>query len=303
MIGVIMLLLPIIVGGCTRTVPPPVFDGGRAFKHLQAQVSCGSRVPGSEASATFRDILYNHCNSAGLEVDSQPFLFADQYSGMDIRMVNVIGRFRDKDVDALPILLVAHYDSRPRTDFHSIADSLHLPLTGANDGASGVAVLMELANLFKEHPPEGNVDLLFTDGEDWGREGDHDNYLLGSRHFARQGIRGKYRFGIVIDLVGDKDQQIYRESYSERLHPELNDMIWSAADSLGVRTFQDSVKFTILDDHLPLNAAGVPTVVLIDFDFPLWHTELDTPKNCSAESLENVGRVLTEIVYNTSLWP
>ena len=130
-----------------------------------------------------------------------------------------------------------------------------------------------------------------------------DYYLLGSRHFAQRGIRGKYRFGIVVDMIGDADQQIYREAYAERFSAPVTDMIWAVADTLGVTTFHDSVKHTILDDHLPLSAGGVPTTLIIDFEYPYWHTEFDTPDKCSPEALANVGRVLTEIVYRKSLWP
>ena len=141
------------------------------------------------------------------------------------------------------------------------------------------------------------------DGEDWGESGDLDLYLLGSKEFARQGIRDKYRFAVVIDMVGDKFQQIFREEYTERYYRAVNNMIWKAAADIGVTTFVDEVRHTIQDDHLSLGAAGVPTALLIDFDYPYWHTERDTPDKCSAESLATVGKVLASVIYNESLWP
>lgn len=104
-------------------------------------------------------------------------------------------------------------------------------------------------------------------------------------------------------MIGGKTQQICREIYSDRFHKPLNDMVWNTAKALGVTTFIDSTKYAVEDDHLSLNVGGVPTIDLIDFDYPYWHTELDTPDKCSAESLTNVGRVLAQIAYNKSIWP
>ena len=160
-----------------------------------------------------------------------------------------------------------------------------------------------MAKLLSENQPPFNVDIVLVDGEDWGKTGDNDYYLLGSREFARRGIRGKYRFAIVVDLVGDTDQQFYRETFAENFHSQLNDMIWNTAKKLGIDTFIDSTRYTILDDHISLATSGVPSSVIIDFDYPHWHTDRDTPDKCSPKSLENVGKVLIEICYNPSLWP
>lgn len=289
--------------GCSGEVQPPGFDGDRAFSYLEQQVALGPRVPGTPASKACRELFYQHFGSCGLEVDSQAFRFFDPYSSVDTPLVNVIARHRGGGAGEPAVLLLAHYDSRPRTDYHSDSTLRHMPIDGANDGASGVAVLMELANLIKTQAPDCNVDLLLVDGEDWGRPGDTDYYLLGSREFARGGIRDKYAFGVVVDLIGDRYQQIYRENYTERFYKEINDMIWKVADTLGVTTFVDGTRHTIQDDHISIGAAGVPTALLIDFDYPHWHTENDTPDKCSPESLANVGRVLAYIIYNKAIWP
>ncbi|MEW6413381.1 MAG: M28 family peptidase [Candidatus Zixiibacteriota bacterium] len=294
----------LLVLSCGQGVfEPPVFDGQRAFGYLEKQVEFGPRVPGSEASASCRDYYYRHFSELGLEVDSQKFVFFDPYSQSDIPMVNVIASFKVTPDDKSPgMVLMAHYDSRPRTDFAENPQLRAQPIQGANDGASGVAVLMELANLFAQTPPEGNIDLVLVDGEDWGKAGDHHLYMIGSKEFAKRGIRDKYRFGIVVDMVGESDQQIYREGFSERYAKDLNDMVFSTARDLGLMTFIDSVRYPIMDDHLSLNIAGVPAIDIIDFDYPYWHTEYDTPDKCSAESLANVGRLLAYVVYNKSLW-
>lgn len=290
-----------LVGCSAPTVDYPAFDGSRAFEYLRAQVEFGPRVSGSKASADCRRYFYRHFSERGMKVDSQAFTFYDPYSGRDTALVNVIASIEGSGSDR--ILLMAHYDSRPRTDYASDASLSESPIDGANDGASGVAVLMELANLMAKAVPPCSVDIVLVDGEDWGKGGDHDYYFLGSREFSRRITRDSYRFGIVVDMVGDKSQQIYREVISDTYARSVNDMVFQTAQKLGVTTFIDSVKHAVKDDHLPLNVAGVATVDLIDFDYPYWHTEFDTVDKCSAESLANVGKVLAEIVYNRSIWP
>ncbi len=290
--------------GCGHNlVEPPSFNGERAFRYLVEQVDLGPRVPGSDASAGCRDFLLAHFTAVEAVIDSQSFSFLDPYSHTTIPLVNFIAGFRGVDSARPGILLMAHYDSRPRTDFAEDSTLRDRPIDGANDGASGVAVLMELGNVFAARQPPCNVDLVMVDGEDWGRQGDLDYYLLGSREFGRQGIRGKYQFGIVVDMIGDAAQQIYRDGYSERFCKDVNDAIWKVAADLEVATFRDSVKYSIIDDHHSLIASGVSAVLLIDWEYPYWHTEFDTPDKCSPQSLENVGRVLARLIYNPPLWP
>ena len=303
-ISIVIYGLVLFISCSTPNVQPPAFDGDRAYGYLVKQVEFGPRVPGSEASALCRDYLYHHFNGLGLDVDSQAFNYFDPYSQHDTTMINVIASWRpDGEENADAIILMAHYDCRPRTDFASDSTLFNEPIDGASDGASGVAVLMEMANMFAAQPPSCRVDLVLVDGEDWGMSGDPDNYCLGSKAFVRAGIRGKYRFGFVVDLIGDSSQQIYREAYSEQYAKALNDVVWNTASRLGIESFKDSVKFSVIDDHLPLNTAGVPTVNLIDLDYSWWHTEFDTPDKCSGQSLANVGKVLAEIIYNPNLWP
>jgi glutaminyl-peptide cyclotransferase len=284
-------------------VKPPAFDGQRAFEYLKQQVDFGPRVPGTVASATCRTYFYEHFKELNVPVDSQAFPFFDPYSKTEIPMVNVIAHVRGKSPKSPALLYLAHYDTRPRTDYPSDTSLREKPIPGANDGASGSAILMELANEFVADTPAVDVDLLFVDGEDWGKEGDFENYLVGSKHFAATNIHGRYLFGIVIDMVGDKDQQIYREGYSEEYNYKLDDMVFGLAAKLGITTFHDSLKYTVMDDHLSLNAGGVPAIDLIDFDYPYWHSDKDTPDKCSPQSLANVGEILEYIAYNRSLWP
>lgn len=302
-LATILIVLTSLLGCAAKRITPPQFDGNRAFQYLVDQVEFGPRVPGTVPWAEARTYYYDHFQGVGAQVDSQAFTFFDPYSKTEKPLVNIIARIPGLDRTALPLLLVAHWDCRPRTDHHSDPIRVNEPIAGANDGASGVAVLMELANLFQQQPPASDVVLLLVDGEDWGEHGDNDMYLLGSKEFAARGIRDKYRFGIVIDMVGDKSLQIYREAYSDYFNKPINDMIWRVAKDVGAGAFIDEVKYTIMDDHLPLNAGGLPAVDLIDFDYEHWHTENDLPENCSPASLEQVGRVLAYIAYNPSVWP
>lgn len=292
------------ISSCTgENSSAPQFDGQRAFDYLVKQVEFGPRVPGTEPWRECRNYYYEHFRNLGLEIDSQSFEFTDPYSGQQIPLVNVIAKISGENSQDLGILLMAHYDTRPRTDYPSSPELAGLPITGANDGASGVAVLMEMANILTDKKPPRNVELVLVDGEDWGMTGHNDYYLLGSREFARRGIRNKYQFAIIVDLVGDADQQIYREVFSQEFHPELNNMVWDAARKLSVITFIDSTVHMVLDDHISIATAGVPAINLIDFDYPYWHSDSDLVSKCSPASLENVGKVLTHISYNTSLWP
>ncbi len=284
-------------------VTAPAFHGERAYAYLEKQVAFGPRVPGSEAWRRCREYFCTQFRTLSLQVDSQAFTFTDPYSNSEKPLVNLIVHVKGTDPSRLPIVFAAHWDSRPRSDNSPNAARLKDSLPGANDGASGVAVLMELANLFSAQPPACNIDLVLLDGEDWGREGDLGHYFLGAKHFTAEGVRGKYQFAILMDMIGDKDQEICREIYSDRFHKPLNDMVWHTARALGITSFIDSTKYAIEDDHLSFNIGGLPTVDLIDFDYPYWHTEMDTPDKCSPGSLANVGRVLAEIAYNSSLWP
>lgn len=302
--GFILLLAGLLVSCLSGPKLPPDFDGSRAMSHLELQAALGPRVPGSEPWRQCQKMITDLLGGYGLEVDSQMFDFDDPYSDQVLHLKNLIGKYRGAG-DNTPILLVAHYDSRPRTDYHSDPARVNEPLVGANDGASGVAVLLELARIVGSDRPEVNVDFLFVDCEDWGKSGDPENYLIGSNYFAtHQGnIRGRYRFAIVLDMVGSKTQKFYREGYSERFNKEINDMVWSVAAELEVGVFVDSVKQGILDDHMSINVGGVPAIDIIDLDYRYWHTEKDLADKCSAESLKNVGRVIAYILYNESLWP
>jgi Zn-dependent M28 family amino/carboxypeptidase len=201
------------------------------------------------------------------------------------------------------LFISAHWDTRPWADQDPEKKNRSKPLIGANDGASGVAIILELARQLKQFPPTIGVDLVLFDGEDLGTSGVGGSFSIGAQHFAKNRPPGfNPRFGINIDMVGDRNLEIEREQNSERLAPEVQSLIFSTARRLMNPGFIDSPGSEITDDHLPLNDVGIPTVDLIDFKYPdgsnkYWHTMADTPDKCSAESLGAVGTLLLEIIY------
>jgi glutaminyl-peptide cyclotransferase len=311
----LLALVPALFIACSRNVPqaktgdaaasftitpPPAFNAGEAFGYLRAQTAFGPRVPGSAGHQRCLDYILALLAHAADSVSRQDFT-VDGYDGEKLQLTNIFASINPKAMNR--ILLIAHWDTRPRADQEKDLAKQNLPILGANDGASGVAVLLELAQRMKQSPPVAGVDLLFVDGEDYGKEGDQSNYLLGARYFAKH-MSPDYRpaFGILLDMIGDSNLELLREPTSVQLAPEVVSLVWSTAKSLGVYQFTDGNQRAVLDDHIPLNEAGIKTIDLIDFDYPdasnrYWHTLEDTPDKCSAASLEAVGKVLLAVLY------
>jgi glutaminyl-peptide cyclotransferase len=286
--------------GVMATTQPPEFLGTRAFTFLTRQTDFGPRDPNSAGHERCLQYLASTLGALSDQVRLQPFTHAG-YDGRELHLTNVFASFRPEA--AARILLCAHWDTRPRADQDEDRSKRNAPILGANDGASGVAVLLELATLMKTAPPAIGVDLLLVDGEDYGREGDQQNYLLGSKYFARTRPAGYLpRFGILLDMVGDTFLELPKEGNSLRYAPDVVALVWSTARALGIAQFVDAPGEEIMDDHLPLNEVGIKTIDIIDFNYPdqtnrYWHTHQDTPDHCSAESLGAVGTVLTHVIY------
>ena len=273
---------------------PSPFGAARAFADLKKQVAFGPRVPeqkGHEAALLW--MLTELKKSAGeANVKRQDFVMG--VGGKRLPMTNVIAQFNPGAKKQ--VMLCAHWDSRPSADMEIDAAKKKLPIPGANDGASGVAVLLELARQFAAKAPTVGVQIVMLDGEDYGPT--EDRMYLGASYYAKHPIRPKPAYAILIDMIGDKDLGIWREQNSENNAPDVNAKVWNAASALGVKAFQSGVKFTIDDDHLPLQAAGFKAIDLIDFDYGPWHTLDDTPDHCSPASLKAVGDVLAKVVYD-----
>lgn len=277
--------------------PSPI-NGPRAFGYLKQICELGPRPAGSEANTKQRQFVAEHFRKLGAVVKEQPFNARDPLSGEPVKMVNLIGSwFPDRKER---ILITAHYDTRPHPDREPDPRRRNDPFLGANDGASGVALMMEIAHHLKELPTEWGVDLVLLDGEElvYDRVGE---YFLGSKVFARayRSARrsGKqkwsYAGGILLDMVGGKSLDLPREPYSQQFAGRLLGEVWEVAHQLGEKAFRDAPGQAVLDDHLALNDGGIPTIDIIDFSYPQWHTASDTPEHCDPASLESVGRVIT----------
>ncbi|MER3466336.1 MAG: hypothetical protein C4340_04135, partial [Armatimonadota bacterium] len=242
-----------------------------------------------------RDWLVAEAKKHTDKVETQEFRHRWSRTGESVTMWNVVGRM---DFGAQKtVLLLAHWDTRPYADQDPSPQNRSKPILGANDGASGVALLLELTRVFKEKKPPVNVVFLFTDGEDLGPG--LDEMFLGAEHFARNLSEEdrKISYGILLDMVGDRDLVIPREQNSDYYVRTLMDRFYGHAREIGLsKHFPNRPGPVIADDHEPLNRAGIPTIDLIDFDYgpghSWWHTVEDTPDKCSAASLSAVGRAV-----------
>lgn len=293
----VFFLQGLVEGASGQTIP--AFRGSDAFAYLVKQTDFGPRNPNSTGHEACLEFLAQTLRRSAHEVRLQHFTHPGY--GEELWLTNVIASFRPELQDR--ILLCAHWDTRPRADRDENALRRNQPIPGANDGASGVAVLLHLADLMKALPPPVGVDIVLFDGEDYGLEGDFSKYLLGSRFFVTQKAPDyRPRFGILLDMVGDRFLDLPREQNSIRSAPDIVELVWNKAQELGIKQFSSKVGPEMFDDHLPLNQAGIKTIDIIDFNYPdetnrFWHTHNDVPENCSPESLEAVGTVLTHIVY------
>lgn len=297
LLSVSLAALSLLLEGCFAQANPPEFDSARAFEFLRKQCDFGPRPPGTLAHEKCRDFLLAELRKYASSAELQNFEHVR--SGKIYPMSNVIARF-GKPGDS-GVLLCAHWDTRPTADQELEPADQKKPILGANDGASGVAVLLEMARMFHERPPAVSVTIVLFDGEDFGPK--EDNMFLGAKLFASKlSEKSSYKYGILLDMVGDNDLAIYRESNSQRGARFVVDKIWAAARKLGhTSQFKDQVKYGISDDHIPLIEAGVPCADVIDFDYPYWHTLDDTVDKCSPKSLQAVGETIAKVVYSEKL--
>ena len=276
-------VLPSATADPTATIIPtatvvPRFDGQRALQHIETQLDFGPRTLGSEGHGKTVSWMVDELNSSqwGVSVQKQPY--------GDIVIQNVIAK---RGTGKPWVILGAHYDTRFFADQDPDPEKRKLPVPGANDGASGVAVLLELARVLPEDL-SGEIWLVFFDAEDNGNIPGWD-WILGSQAFVNQ-LESRPDAVVVVDMVGDRDQDIFWEKSSDQ---GLTLEIWGVADSLGYADrFISYPKYRILDDHAPFLWAGIPAVDIIDFDYPSWHTVSDTIDKVSAQSLQVVGDVL-----------
>jgi len=302
----VLLLLIAACGGADEQggaavavrVDRPTFNAARAFGDLRAQVAFGPRVPGTDGHSRQLEWMVELLTSLADTV------FLDEFdhvttTGEALSLTNVVARF-GMDTDRR-LLLLTHWDTRPKADQSRDDEDREKPVPGANDGASGTAVLLELARMFAEQAPSGGVDLLFSDGEDYGPT--TADMFLGAVHYVEgRGAEDPPNFAVLLDMVGDADPRFPVEAYSLEAAPQLVQRLWGIASDLGYRRyFPLDETSRVVDDHLKFIDAGIPTIDVIDFDYGsgngLWHTPEDTPDKTSAQTLFMVGDVVAEFVY------
>jgi Zn-dependent M28 family amino/carboxypeptidase len=258
------------------------FDGAAALRHLERLVAIGPRPAGSAGGQRARDYIVAELKRAGVETRVAGF-DADTPHGR-FRMANVIGVLPGRRADV--ILIGGHYDTKFFRDIRFV---------GANDGGSSTALLLELARALGKRPRELTYWVVFFDGEEAREAWTAKDSLYGSRHLAAELQRTKRlpRAMIVVDMIGDRDLGIRREAHST---PWLTDLVWAAARRLRYDAHFLPDVLAVEDDHAPFLRAGVPATLLIDFDFPPWHTPEDTLDKVSADSLRVVGEVVMEVL-------
>jgi Zn-dependent M28 family amino/carboxypeptidase len=275
----------------------PQFSADSAHALLRRQVEFGPRVAGTEGHAAQLAWMAQRLAAAADTLVRQDFRHVVE--GDTLRMTNLFARFAADNAER--ILLVAHWDTRPTADSETSAERRAQPIPGANDGASGTAVLLHLADILAANPPPIGVDILLVDGEDYGPY--ENNMYLGAKHFAANHPEGYMPlYGILLDMIGDLDPVYPIEGNSQSYAPEVVERVWRLAEQLGYSDlFVRRQGISISDDHIPLNRAGFRTIDIIDFDYGpgnrYWHTLGDTVEHTSPRGLGAVGTVVTTLIY------
>ena len=295
-----LLLATLVLLSAQTSAPVSKFDKTNAWNWLEKQCALGPRVPGTAAHKACRDQILEetkkHCTNAHL----QEFTHKWSRDGKTYTMWNVIGE-QNWETAKTRVALFTHWDTRPTADQESDPDRAAKPIPGANDGASGTAVYLELMRLTKNAPKDLGILYVFVDGEDLGP--DLNEMFLGADFYSKNTGDHKPDYGILIDMIGDKDLRVPVEPNSKKYSGRLVDALYEHARKIGLeKTFPYAWGPTIEDDHIPLNESGIPTIDLIDFSYVPWHTLSDTPDKCSADSLGKVGRLLESWLLNPVPW-
>jgi hypothetical protein len=270
------------------------FDEERAFSLIEKQCSFGARTPNSKSHvAQVAWMVTELSKHKGAQVTRDTFSHLDRKRNVTLNLTNVSIVFKGK----LPgrRLFCAHFDCRPWSDMDPNPAFRNMPVPGANDGASGVAVLMEACHSLSVTAPPVTIEIIFFDGEDYGMN--DDQWCLGSKRFASRIKGSDYNYAVLLDMIGKKDLRVPMELNSLNRAPQLTTRIFSSAEELGLKAFVSKKGISIYDDHIPLLDKNIPAVDLIDLDYKYWHTIEDTPDKCSPESLRQVGKLVLHLMY------
>ena len=302
----LLIFSTIVIVSLNCNTVPLDFDGEKAYNYLLEQCQFGPRNPGSKGHAATKKYITDNLSQLADSVFIQNFTYNIYGLEGEYEGANIIARFNPKA--NFQVLIGAHWDTRPFADRDDSKENINKPIIGANDGASGVAILLELANILNNNHPSIGVNLVFFDAEDSGRSGINEPYCKGSIYFSKNLPILGINEAIILDMVGDKQLSLPIERYSYKYHPKLVRSLWDRAKELSLSAFKGSLGPAIYDDHMPLNEyAGIPAIDIIDFRYPnshenYWHTTNDTPDKCSAKSLEQVGKLMVDYIYNRKFY-
>lgn len=281
-----------------KDAKPVPFDGARAMKYLKSICDLGPRISGSAAMRKQQQLIKKHFEDLGARVTFQTFEAEQNSIRGKVEMTNIIISFQPEKKRR--VILCSHYDTRPIADQEPDPQDWKKPFLSANDGGSGVALLMELGHHMKDIKTNVGVDFVIFDGEEYifRPEGaNRDRYFIGSEHFAQTWRKTKdrpeYGAAILLDMVAGKNLKLPVEVNSHRRYPDLCKQVWGIAQEQGIKAFRWEQGHEVLDDHIELQKVGIPAIDIIDFDYPHWHKLSDTPDNCSGDSMEQVARVLS----------
>ena len=303
----LICLLALALACKDRPSPRTAFDGQAAIGYARSQVEMGPRVPGSEGHRRAGDWIVAEMRKRADTVIVQEWTHVTA-KGDSLKMRNILARFRP--AEGARVLYLTHWDTRPTSDEATDPAQRQLPVPGANDGAAGVGMFVALGDALRKAPPEFGVDLLFVDGEDYGDFAKDEDVLIGSKYFADHLPAPDYKpiFGVLWDMIGDRELQIYQETNSVQAAPEVVARVWREADEMGYADyFLPKVEYSLIDDHMPLIAKGLRVIDVIDYYYPrperigeprvnYHHTPQDTMDKISAASLQIVGDVALALV-------
>lgn len=295
----------------TANVQAPQFDADSAYQYVKDQVDFGPRVPNTQAHIACGNYLAGQLEKFGAKITNQ-YVDLIASNGTLLKARNIIGSYKPETKKR--IALFAHWDSRPWADNDPDEKNHYKPILGANDGGSGVGVLLEIARQIQQQQPELGIDIILLDAEDYGahqslNERNEESWCLGAQYWARNPHVEGYnaRFGILLDMVGGQQPTFYRESISEHYAKDVNRKVWKKAKELGYGTyFIDEAKGGATDDHLFINKiAGIKTIDIVPYDpneefsfDPYWHTLKDDMNNINRNTLKAVGQTVMGVIYN-----
>lgn len=297
-----------VTAGKSPSASQPAFDTDSAMAFLKAQTDMGPRVPGSESHTRCSEYLVNTLTRLGADTVIQHRAEVTAWNGDRLPLINIMARF-NRQAGVRPVLLVAHWDSRPWADAEDDKAESAKPIDGANDGASGVAVLLEIARQASIHGTMMPLDILLVDGEDYGNSdtpGGETTWCLGTQAWLEDSPYNNEpspRYGLLLDMVGGRDAQFHREYFSDRYASGIVDMVWNTAASLGLGDrFVNKPGGAVTDDHVFLNRAGIPVIDIIENNNPAtgsfnttWHTHDDNYGNIDPAAIRDTGRLVSRL--------